>query len=194
MVGVGALPAGAGAPGVVGVEPARRRPRAGPVALPRLGPATRWSKALQLCALILCFLVLARGATAHPAYPSSLSLDWELNAVELTARLPLDQLAMARQQPVPEPPLSNAERASLGTYLRDHVSAVDQQGNPLQVEVRQLSAVEVDGVPHLQATIRLQASSTTVLICARPSLSCDLAAMSAGPPIAWAQRRPRGFR
>lgn len=113
---------------------------------------------------VLWLWTLPLTAWAHPAHPSTLVLNWELDGLKMTALLPIDQLALARQEdPAQYTRLTAAQETNLSSYLQQHVQARTTLGRQLPTEVGELSLVEVNAGPHLRALITVRSPFAPLL-------------------------------
>ena len=124
-----------------------------------------WTRRVLLLvgSVALVLLVAAPPALAHPLSTSAVLLDVGDRQVKATIELPLDQLSIARDQPLTSASvLAPPELSELRTYVQTHLSATDDAGRVWSTEVAGGRVEQVDGVDNLVLDATLLPSSGLV--------------------------------
>lgn len=105
----------------------------------------------------------AAPAVAHPLSTSAVLLDVESSVVNATVELPLDELSVARDQPLTATTvLDTATVADLRGYVRSDLSASDTSDQPWTTQVAGGRVEKVDGIDNLVLDATLTPGTGTV--------------------------------
>jgi len=123
------------------------------------------SRALAAALLVAALLLglLAPAASAHPISTSAVLLDVGERAVTAEVELPVDRLAVAFDQPYTAADvLEPTTLAVLRDYLREHLSATEDDGGAWTTTVENGRVASIDGVDHLVLDATLTPAGGTV--------------------------------